>query len=86
MCPVAEGSNVSAPALLPSLRRRPSEPGGVSPDGSFEDRSGTMPLEYGSPHHPLLIDPTMAARRASGQRPCAWMRRKVIANLMLDGL
>eukprot|EP00972_Heterocapsa_arctica_P038060 5602288-Heterocapsa_arctica.AAC.1 len=60
MCPVVEGSNVSAPTPSP-LREGPSEPGGVLPGGSFEDRTGTMPQEYGSPYHPLLIEPTIAA-------------------------
>eukprot|EP00972_Heterocapsa_arctica_P072977 10777235-Heterocapsa_arctica.AAC.1 len=69
MCPIAEGSNVSAPALLPQfqLRKSPSEPGGVLLGGSFEDRSGTVP--HGSPHHPLLIDPTIAAPEGERTTP-----------------
>eukprot|EP00972_Heterocapsa_arctica_P060336 8898784-Heterocapsa_arctica.AAC.1 len=52
------------------------------PGGSFEDRTGAVPLVYGSPHHPLLIDPTSAA--PEGERTARATRKAAARSVLLD--
>eukprot|EP00972_Heterocapsa_arctica_P065796 9711791-Heterocapsa_arctica.AAC.1 len=52
------------------------------PGGSFEDRTGAVPLVHGSPHHPLLIDPTSAA--PEGERAARATRKAAARSARLN--